>query len=85
NWYQLAKQIEAAYPVKVCRRMKEDIPLITDNGNYILDIEMTSQIDPYAFHEYLIHLTGVLETGYFLDVADEAIVGTESGVKFLTK
>ncbi|PTH14642.1 ribose-5-phosphate isomerase [Staphylococcus agnetis] len=85
NWYQLGKQIEVAYPVKAYRRMVEDTPLITDNGNYILDVEMTSQIDPYAFHEYLIHLTGVLETGYFLDIADEAIVGTETGVKILTK
>ena len=45
--------------------MYEDIPFITDNGNYILDCELKSKIDPYQLHEFLIHLTGVLETGYF--------------------
>lgn len=85
NWYQIGKQIEAAYPVQAYRRMVEDTPFITDNGNYILDVSMSSQIEPYDFHEFLIHLTGVLETGYFLDIADEAIVGTEAGVKILTK
>lgn len=85
NWYQLGKQIEAAYPVKAYRRMVEDTPLITDNGNYILDVEMSSAQDPYEFHEFLIHLTGVLETGYFLDLADEAIIGTKKGVKILCK
>ncbi|MDU1578526.1 MAG: ribose-5-phosphate isomerase, partial [Staphylococcus epidermidis] len=32
-----------------------------------------------------IHLTGVLETGYFLDIADQVIVGTQEGVKILNK
>ncbi len=36
-------------------------------------------------HEYLIHLVGVLETGYFLDVVDQAIIGTEAGVKIVNK
>ena len=44
--------------------MSDDVPFITDNGNYILDCQLNKQIDPYQFHEYLIHLTGVLETGY---------------------
>ncbi len=33
--------------------------------------------------KYLIHLTGVFETGYFLDMADQVIVGTQEGVKIL--
>lgn len=45
--------------------MSDDVPFITDNGNYILDCQLNKQIDPNQFHEYLIHLTGVLETGYF--------------------
>ena len=45
--------------------MSDDVPFITDNGNYILDCQLNKQIDPYQFHEYLIHLTGVLETDIF--------------------
>ena len=36
-------------------------------------------------HEYLIHLTGVLETGYFLDLADRVIVGKQEGVEIIDK
>ncbi|CRG03798.1 ribose-5-phosphate isomerase A [Streptococcus pneumoniae] len=36
-------------------------------------------------HEFLIHITGVLETGYFLDVADQAIIGTQQGVKKMNR
>ena len=62
-----------------------DLVFTTDNGNYILDCQLKKGIDPYEMHEFLIHLTGVLETGYFLDVADQVIVGTQDGVKILNK
>lgn len=81
NWYQVAQKIEQRFQTSVQRRMVEDTPLITDNGNYILDCGLTVHIDPYEAHEFLIHLTGVLETGYFLDIVDKAIIGTEQGVK----
>ncbi|MFO3719945.1 ribose 5-phosphate isomerase A [Staphylococcus felis] len=81
NWYQVAQKIEQHFQTSVQRRMVEDTPLITDNGNYILDCGLTVHIDPYEAHEFLIHLTGVLETGYFLDIVDKAIIGTEQGVK----
>ncbi|HCW9272355.1 TPA: ribose-5-phosphate isomerase A, partial [Staphylococcus aureus] len=71
--------------IKVERRVNEDVAFITDNGNYILDCKLPKGIDPYKFHEYLIHLTGVFETGYFLDMADQVIVGTQEGVKILEK
>ena len=63
--------------------MSDDVPFITDNGNYILDCQLNKQID-YQFHEYLIHLTGVLETGYFLNITS-VIVGTQDGVKIINK
>lgn len=85
NWYQVARKVEARFNTTVERRMVEDTPLITDNGNYILDCPFNEKVDPYEAHEFLIHLTGVLETGYFLDIADHAIVGTQAGVKTFDK
>ena len=61
----ISLKIEAFDDIITERRMSDDVPFITDNGNYILDCQLNKQIDPYQFHEYLIHLTGVLETGYF--------------------
>ena len=36
-------------------------------------------------NEFLIHLTGVLETGYFLDMTTQAIIGTQEGIKVINK
>ena len=85
NWLLISKKIEAYNDISVERRMNEDIPFITDNGNYILDCELKSKIDPYQLHEFLIHLTGVLETGYFLDMTTQAIIGTQEGIKVINK
>lgn len=85
NWYHILRKIESYADIKVERRVNEDVAFITDNSNYILDCQLPEGIDPYQFHEYLIHLTGVFETGYFLDMADQVIVGTQDGVKILEK
>lgn len=85
NWMLIAKKIEKDTKAKVSRRNVEDITFITDNDNYILDVELPPNTDPYEMHEYLIHLTGVLETGYFLDLADRVIVGTQQGVELIDK
>ena len=85
NWMLVAKKIEKDTKAKVSRRNVEDIAFITDNDNYILDVELPPNTDPYDMHEYLIHLTGVLETGYFLDLADRVIVGKQEGVEIIDK
>ena len=41
-------------------RINEDVPFITDNGNYILDCSLQNRISAYELHEFLIHLTGVV-------------------------
>ncbi|EHJ08360.1 ribose 5-phosphate isomerase A [Staphylococcus simiae] len=84
NWLQVVRKIESYGDIKVERRVTEDVAFITDNGNYILDCTLPKGIDPYEFHEFLIHITGVFETGYFLDMADKVIVGTQDGVNILT-
>lgn len=87
NWLLVAKEIEVYGKGKIVveRRSIEESPFITDNGNYILDLSLNDNIDPYELHDYLIHLVGVLETGYFLDVADQIIIGTQDGVKIIEK
>lgn len=85
NWMLVAKKIEKDTKAKVSHRNVEDITFITDNDNYILDVELPPNTDPYDMHEYLIHLTGVLETGYFLDLADRVIVGKQEGVEIIDK
>ncbi|HJE00846.1 ribose 5-phosphate isomerase A [Staphylococcus auricularis] len=85
NWIMLSKQLEKDLSSHVERRMMDDEPFVTDNGNYILDIQLEKPMNVYDLHEYLIHLVGVLETGLFLDVTDQVIVGTQQGVKVLNR
>jgi ribose 5-phosphate isomerase A len=61
-------------------------PLITDNGNYIIDLDIGIIEDPYNTDKTLKSIPGIVETGLFLDLADEVIMGMRKNtVKVLTK
>ena len=47
-----SERIEDIQGVKVNRRVNEDVPFTTDNGNYILDCTLPEGIDPYDMHEF---------------------------------
>jgi ribose 5-phosphate isomerase A len=57
-------------------------PYRTDNGNLIVDLTFPAGIeDPVATAAAIKAVTGVLEHGIFLGLADGAIVATDAGVK----
>ena len=52
----------------------------TDNGNYIYDIEFDElRNNPEEDHNRLIQIPGVIETGYFFNLAKRIIVAKETG------
>ncbi len=53
----------------------------TDNGNPIYDCLPPAGKSPAALAELLAHVPGVVATGYFLGLADEALVAGPSGVE----
>jgi ribose 5-phosphate isomerase A len=63
------------------RMAKDGSPLKTDNGNYIYDAPCKKIPDPGLLAEALKSLTGVVEHGLFLGLADEALIGTDTGVE----
>lgn len=75
----LTRLVEAGYQAKI--RLERDGSLYyTDNGNYIADIQFRNPIEnPLQEHLKLLQITGVLETGFFFNVADKIIVGYEDG------
>lgn len=75
DWYHTLRKIESYADTKIERHVNEDAVFITDNNNYILDCKLPKGINPYEFHEYLVHLTGVFEADYPLDMTDQVIVG----------
>jgi ribose 5-phosphate isomerase A len=50
-------------------------PLVTDNGNWILDAQLRPPLDARALEQAICALPGVLGTGFFLGLADAVIVG----------
>ena len=56
----------------------------TDGGNVIYDAKCGAITDPVRLADDLKLITGVVEHGLFLDLADEAIIGTDEGVDLLT-
>jgi ribose 5-phosphate isomerase A len=65
-------------------RMKGDAPLITDNGQHILDVIGLQIKDPLAFESEVNQWPGVVTVGVFAhQKAQVCLLGTESGVKTL--
>jgi ribose 5-phosphate isomerase A len=55
----------------------------TDGGNVIYDAKCQAIHDPVRLADDLKLITGVVEHGLFLDLADEAIIGEDKGVRTL--
>jgi ribose 5-phosphate isomerase A len=60
--------------------VRDGAPLRTDGGNLIYDAPCEEIRDPAALAGALKALTGVVEHGLFLDLAERALIGTDEGV-----
>jgi ribose 5-phosphate isomerase A len=66
-------------------RKKAGEIFITDEGNIILDCYFEEMADPGQLALAVITQPGVVEHGFFLGMATEAIVAAESGIKRFTR
>jgi ribose 5-phosphate isomerase A len=57
------------------------VPYVTDGGNSILDCDFGPIGDPTGLESRLRALVGVIETGLFVDRADEVLVAGSEGVR----
>jgi ribose 5-phosphate isomerase A len=64
-------------------RLRDGEPVVTDGGNFIFDAACGAIRNPAALAADLKCVTGVVDHGLFLDLADEALVGVETGVERL--
>ena len=58
-------------------------PLVTDNGNYILDCHFDGIPEPEKIELQLNNIPGVVENGIFVNRADKIIIGTPTGIKYM--
>ena len=61
-------------------------PYVTDNGNYIVDLYFQQPIkDARAAAKAIASLTGIVDHGLFMDMADVVIIAGSDGVRQQSK
>jgi ribose 5-phosphate isomerase A len=60
-------------------------PVITDNGNFIIDAQITDIKNPKQLELEIKGIPGVVENGLFIEMADIAYIGTKTGLKKLAR
>jgi ribose 5-phosphate isomerase A len=81
---RLVRQFEAL-GAQARVRLKDGAPLVTDNGQHILDVTGLQIIDPLAFESEVNQWPGVVTVGVFAhQKASVCLLGTAVGVKTLT-
>ena len=58
---------------------------VTDGQHYIIDLFIQKIEDPYELEKNIKMISGVVDTGLFLDIADTVIVGRENTVEIINK
>jgi len=62
-------------------RIRDGEVVVTDNGNVIYDVVCGAIPEPAMLAAALKSVTGVVEHGLFLDLADEALIAGDNGVE----
>jgi ribose 5-phosphate isomerase A len=66
-------------------RREGDLPFVTNGGNYVADCRFDTIADAAALQAKLKAITGVVETGLFVGLATQAMIGREDGVEVLER
>ena len=68
------------------RKGKDNKPFVTDSGNYIIDCAFEDGLsDPWRLNAELQNRAGVVESGLFLEMAEQVIVAGAQGVRVLER
>ena len=80
---RIARQFEALGG-QATLRLKDSVPLVTDNGQHILDVTGLQIDDPLSFEDMVNNWPGVVTVGVFaFQRAGICLLGTHDGVKTL--
>ena len=62
---------------------RKDGPVITDNGNFVIDAKFDKIESPKHLEIDINTIPGVVENGIFTQMVDKVIIGTDDGTKEL--
>ncbi len=78
-------RLQQIAPLKLRPEKESDRTFVTDNGNYIADLDLPIIDDPQALQTRLKSIAGVVETGLFIGMAHTIIIGSEQGAQVLVR
>jgi ribose 5-phosphate isomerase A len=85
-WKSHLPFLEALGAEAAIRQDSRGSPFTTDNGNYLLHCRFPGGIlDPTELQNTLANRAGIVDTGLFLDLADEVIVGGEGEARVVSR
>lgn len=86
SWGTTTKAVRAllrehGYPadLRIVRRERGGEPVVTDNGNFIIDVQLGTARDASELTVELNEIPGVVENGFFVGIADEVVFGWPDG------
>ena len=83
GWEATQRAVNQHCQASTLRTLRNGDPLITDNGNYILDCRFAGIPNPEAVETQLNTIPGVVENGIFVNRADTIIIGTATGIRYM--
>jgi ribose 5-phosphate isomerase A len=82
GWTVHRRAMEELGAHPVLRSHRDEMPFLTDNGNFIVDLHFRSGIDdPRGVEETLRRRAGIVDTGLFLGMASLVVVAAPEGIR----
>ena len=78
GWTHARRRVEATGCTAELR-LRDDQPLVTDNGNWILDCSYDGIAEPAALADVLDRTVGVVDHGLFVGMAGRVVVANDRG------
>lgn len=86
GWTVHRRAMEEVGGNPVLRTHRDDMPFLTDNGNFIVDLHFRSGIDdPRQVEAVLRRRPGIVDTGLFLGMASLVVVAAPDGIRVRTR
>jgi len=84
GWERALEKLQALGAEAALRRVG-DAPFVTDGGHFIVDCRFAAIPDAAALQDQARRIAGVVETGLFVGLASEAVLGRDDGVTVLER
>ena len=85
GWQATARSLTALGANSRLRMRSEELPFVTDGGNYILDCAFGPIESAAELQRKLDAVVGVVEHGLFIGLASQIVVGEPEGIKLFTR